>query len=196
MVYQPKHSRPRQGTEQIERSLVVLAQKIATFDSISASAFAPVSKSTEASFDLQILSIAPSAIDGATSEPIQAILLLPRGISENEKVPLVVIPHGGPHSCTTSAFVPGFANLASTYAVVFPNYRGSIGFGQASMDSLLTRIGNVDVQDVMTCTRHVIAKFPAIDGHRVGICGGSHGGFFTAHCTSQYPDFFKAGTVV
>ncbi|KAL3918278.1 MAG: hypothetical protein SGILL_004312, partial [Bacillariaceae sp.] len=154
----------------MDGKVVVLAQKIATFDSIASSTFASVSKNAKVPFDLQILSVDPPKIDGATTEPLQAILLLPKDVPTGEKVPLVVVPHGGPHSCTTSAFVPGFANLASKYAVVFPNYRGSIGFGQAPMDSLLTRIGNVDVEDVMACTKHVIDRFSVIDGHRVGIC--------------------------
>jgi acylaminoacyl-peptidase len=34
-----------------------------------------------------------------------------------------------------------------------------------------------------------------IDAQRVGICGGSHGGFLTAHCTSQYPELFKAAAM-
>jgi acylaminoacyl-peptidase len=173
--------------------LILHAQNVASFGPIACSTFAPVSKTTTFPFDMQILSIDPPEIEGTTAEPIQAILLLPKDVPQGEKVPLVVVPHGGPHSCTMSTFVPGFAHLASKYAVLFPNYRGSIGFGQAPMDSLLTRIGHVDVEDVMACTRHVIEKFSTIDGNRVGICGGSHGGFLTAHCTTQYPDFFKAG---
>jgi hypothetical protein len=85
------------------------------------------------------------------------------------------------------------SNIAKKYAVVFPNYQGSIGFGQASVDSLLTRIGHVDVDDVVTNMKYFVVTFADLGCRKIGICGGSHGGFLTAHCTSQYPGFFKAG---
>ena len=142
---------------------------------------------------MQVLTIDSESIDGAASSPIQALLLLPKKIDQEDKVPMIVVPHGGPHSCSISSFTPGIAYLASKYAVLLPNYRGSIGFGQSPLNTLPTRIGRVDVEDLMFCARYAIDNFGAIDGQRVGICGGSHGGFLTAHCTSQYPEFFKAG---
>jgi dipeptidyl aminopeptidase/acylaminoacyl peptidase len=169
------------------------ARFVANFSPIAASTFSPIKQETHRSYTMKILSINPTSIDGATSNPIQAILLLPKTKSYKGKLPMVVVPHGGPHSCSTSTFAPGIAFLASKYVVLLPNYRGSIGFGQASLNSLLSRIGKVDVDDVMICTRYVIDNFSVVDGDRVGICGGSHGGYLTAHCTSQYPDFFKAG---
>ena len=169
------------------------ARFVANFSPIAASTFSPIKQETHRSYTMKILSINPTSIDGATSNPIQAILLLPKTKSYKGKLPMVVVPHGGPHSCSTSTFAPGIAFLASKYAVLLPNYRGSIGFGQASLNSLLSRIGKVDVDDVMMCTRYVIDNFSVVDGDRVGICGGSHGGYLTAQCTSQYPDFFKAG---
>jgi dipeptidyl aminopeptidase/acylaminoacyl peptidase len=176
--------------------VVVDAREIASFGSIAASTFSTVAANLEVPFYMKMLLIDPPRIEGTTAEPIQAILILPKTASPANPVPLVVIPHGGPHSCTISSFVPGFAHMATKYALVFPNYRGSIGFGQASADSLLTRIGHVDVEDVMTCTKYVMANFAAIACDKIGIFGGSHGGFLTAHCTSQYPGFFKAGTMV
>ena len=145
----------------------------------------------QAPFDVEIISVTP---DDAT-QPIHALVLLPRYVEG--KVPLVVVPHGGPHSCSTSTYVPGFALLASRYAVVLPNYRGSTGFGQGPLTSLLGNIGRMDVDDVMACTQAVIDRYSdsRIDSHRIGMCGGSHGGFLTAHCTSQYPEFFKAAVM-
>ncbi|KAG7366455.1 peptidase S9 prolyl oligopeptidase family protein [Nitzschia inconspicua] len=172
--------------------VAVDGREIAVFDPVAASVYSTIATTFDIPFKMKVLSVGPSKIDGATSDPIQSILLLPKEASTTKKVPLIVVPHGGPHSCTFSNFVPGFAYLASKYAVLFPNYRGSIGFGQAPADSLLTRIGNVDVQDVMTSTKFAIEVVPEIDGQNIGICGGSHGGFLATHCTAQYPDFFKA----
>lgn len=57
---------------------------------------------------------------------------------EDKSVPLVVFPHGGPHSVVTTRFIRDafFFNLLG-YAVLFVNYRGSTGRGQESVDSLL-----------------------------------------------------------
>lgn len=179
--------------EAVDGKVTVEGREIIRFAPIAASAYSTIKTNIDASFKMKVLSTVPPDVDGATNAPIQSILLLPKTASSSQPVPLVVIPHGGPHSCSTSSFAPGFAHLASKYAILFPNYRGSIGFGQASADSLLTRIGDVDVKDVMESTKHAMETTPEIDNQNVGICGGSHGGFLTAHCTSQFPDFFKAG---
>jgi len=168
--------------------------QLVDFGSMARTTYSSVSQASQnepASFDVEILSVTP---DDA-SPPIQAILFLPR-LAEG-KVPLVVVPHGGPHGCSTTAFIPGFALLATRYAVLLPNYRGSTGFGQGPLTSLLGHIGRMDVDDVMTCTRVALDRYgdSRIDSARIGICGGSHGGFLTAHCTSQYPDFFKAAVM-
>ena len=151
----------------------------------------PYKPHQQAPFDVEIISVTPDD----TTEPIQALVLLPRNVEG--KVPLVVVPHGGPHSCSTSTYVPGIALLASRYAVVLPNYRGSTGFGQRPLTSLLGNIGRMDVDDVMACTRAVIDRYSdsRIDSQRIAMCGGSHGGFLTAHCTSQFPTFFKAAAM-
>jgi acylaminoacyl-peptidase len=171
------------------------ARFVSDFGSMAATAYSAVLPKFDIPVEVKLVSMAPPSIEGATDEPIQALLLLPKQATE-KKVPLIVIPHGGPHSCTISSYAPGFAYLASRYAVVFPNYRGSIGFGQSSVESLLARIGHVDVEDVMACTHRVVDEYSdRIDATRIGICGGSHGGFLTAHCTGQYPDYFRAAVM-
>ena len=138
-------------------------------------------------------------VDGgvAMDIPVQSVLMLPENKDDPEKkYPLIVIPHGGPHSCSVASYNPGAAYLCSRgFAVLLPNYRGSIGFGEHGVESLLTRAGNLDVQDVMACTNHAMQTIESIDSNKVGICGGSHGGFLTGHCTGQYPDFFKAAVM-
>ena len=145
----------------------------------------------------EVVSVKPAHIDGATDEPIQGILLLPKDKSlEGKKPPLIVVPHGGPHSCTPTSFVPSAAFLCTQggYAMLFVNFRGSTGFGQDALESLAGRIGRVDVSDVVTATKQVCAS-GVVDPDRVGICGGSHGGFLVGHCIGQYPELFKAGAM-
>jgi acylaminoacyl-peptidase len=130
--------------------------------------------------------------------PFDAILLTPpatppSGVSQKKRA-LVVIPHGGPHSCTPTAFSPAYAYLCLQLdaAILHVNYRGSTGFGSASVRHLQGRIGQSDVADLVTATKAALADPEAcIDPERVGVSGGSHGGFLSSHCIGQHPDIFK-----
>ena len=171
------------------------AKVITEFPPMAASTYASVNlKQSTMAFDVQLLSL-PTDDNSST---MQALFCLPHHLKDQKekKIPLIVIPHGGPHSCTISSYSPGFAFLASHYAIVFPNYRGSTGFGQAALESLLTNIGDNDVRDIMATTQYVVDQFKdVVDKTKIGICGGSHGGFLTAHCTGQYPEYFKAAVM-
>ncbi|XP_050412759.2 acylamino-acid-releasing enzyme isoform X1 [Patella vulgata] len=108
------------------------------------------------------------------------------------KPPLILFPHGGPHTTFDTSFmlyVAGFCQ--SGYSVLLVNYRGSLGFGQNSVNSLLGNIGDQDVKDVKAALDDVIQR-GLVDGDQVFVFGGSHGGFLTTHLIGQYPGFFKA----
>ena len=133
---------------------------------------------------------------GSVKAPIQGILLLPSNIQE-EKVPLIVVPHGGPHSCTSTVYTPSYAYLCQHggYAILHCNYRGSSGFGQNALESLAGTAGSLDVEDVVHLTKHALASNDALDSSRVGVCGGSHGGFLSGHLIGQYPELFKVAAM-
>jgi acylaminoacyl-peptidase len=132
---------------------------------------------------------------GDIKVPIGSILLLPEGAGE-EKLPLIVVPHGGPHTCMSTSYVPSYSFLCKNgrYAILHVNFRGSTGFGQAALESLAGTAGTLDVLDVVAATRSVIDT-GFIDLGRVGICGGSHGGFLAGHCIGQHPDLFKVAAM-
>ena len=82
--------------------------------------------------------------------PYESILISPKSVTNKidndidsldskEKCPLIVVPHGGPHSCMTTSYIASYAFLCLHLgaAVLHVNYRGSTGFGQDSIDSLL-----------------------------------------------------------
>jgi acylaminoacyl-peptidase len=123
--------------------------------------------------------------------PFEAILITPP-VVEGKLLPLITVPHGGPHSCMPTSYVPSYAFLAIhlNSAVLHCNYRGSTGFGQRSIDSLLGTIGTNDVQDVLDCTNMAINE-GYINKDLVAIVGGSHGGFLCGHMIGQYPDLFR-----
>lgn len=138
----------------------------------------------------------PPQIQDEVDTPVQWIIMLPKGAQENEeKPPLIVVPHGGPHSCTSTTFAPSYAFLcASGYAILHVNYRGSTGFGQGSLEALPGHVGLLDVKDVVHATI-TLADTGWIDRSRIGICGGSHGGFLAGHCIGQFPELFKVAAM-
>lgn len=121
--------------------------------------------------------------------PFSAMLHIPI----SGKCALMVFPHGGPHSAFTDAwsmYVNGFLQLG--FAVLEVNYRGSVGSGQDSVESLPGYVGDHDVKDVHQAALHALQDQPSrLDASKVVVFGGSHGGFLTAHLIGQYPDFYK-----
>jgi len=164
---------------------------------IASTRFAPIAPEWCCDFasSIEILDVPPS-LDGMNVEiPVQSVLLLP----DKNKYPqpaVIVVPHGGPHSCSSAIYMPSYAYLCQHggYAILLVNYRGSTGFGQASIEALPSKIGDLDVKDVIAATMQ-LKESGLVDPGRIGICGGSHGGFLTGHCTSQYPDLFKAAAM-
>ncbi|XP_069822608.1 acylamino-acid-releasing enzyme [Dendropsophus ebraccatus] len=125
----------------------------------------------------------------------ESIFLKPKNIPSDGQLPLVVFPHGGPHSTFVSEWMLFPAVLCKMgFAVQLVNYRGSLGFGQNSVLSLLGKIGDQDVKDMQTAVEHSLQTEP-IHPHKVVLCGGSHGGFLSCHLIGQYPEFYKVCVV-
>ena len=67
-------------------------------------------------------------------------------------------PHGGPHGWTGAGFVKLYSYFVSIgYHVLLTNYRGSIGYGEAALESLVGNCGKIDTQDVMDAINQVCA---------------------------------------
>jgi dipeptidyl aminopeptidase/acylaminoacyl peptidase len=122
---------------------------------------------------------------------IQGWLLLPE--HPDGKVPLVTIVHGGPAAAAVPAYGgPGLVPtlLARGYAVFRPNPRGSYGQGERFTVANVRDFGHGDLRDILTGI-DAAAKGAPLDTGRLGITGGSYGGFMTMWAVTQ-TDRFKA----
>lgn len=105
------------------------------------------------------------------------------------KPPLIILPHGGPHGACVAGWAGSVAFLASLgYVVAYVNYRGSTGYGEKSLQSLIdTKGGGPGVRDVADCV--AVAKRCVNDGlcdpEKICVVGGSHGGFLGGHLVGQ-----------
>jgi dipeptidyl aminopeptidase/acylaminoacyl peptidase len=110
-----------------------------------------------------------------------------------ERPPLVAISHGGPTTATIATLDLKIQFWTSRgFAVVDVNYGGSSGYGRAYRDRLDGEWGRVDVDDMVTVARHLVAEGKA-DARRLIIRGGSAGGYTTLAALTLQPGVFTAG---
>jgi len=123
---------------------------------------------------------------------IEGWLVTPAGATPEKKVPVILNIHGGPHSMHNNAFSATLQLLCQHgYAVLSLNPRGSTGYGQRFSDGCVNDWGGGDYKDLMAGLDHALAKHPELDGKRLGVTGGSYGGYMTNWVITQN-DRFKA----
>ena len=122
---------------------------------------------------------------------IEGWLMKPYGYEPGKKYPLVLYIHGGPHSAYGETWFDEFQNLAATgMFVLFTNPRGSSGYGADFTFATRGRWGAEDYVDLMKAV-DVAARRADVDSTRMGVSGGSYGGFMTAWITTK-TNRFKA----
>jgi dipeptidyl aminopeptidase/acylaminoacyl peptidase len=123
---------------------------------------------------------------------IQAALLKPAGADPKNKLPLIVLIHGGPTgNWQDSIEVWGQLLAARGYAVFYPNIRGSVGYGQKFMEMNRGDWGGGDFKDVMWGVKDLIDRGIA-DPSKLGIGGWSYGGYMAEWAVTQTNDFRAA----
>jgi dipeptidyl aminopeptidase/acylaminoacyl peptidase len=122
---------------------------------------------------------------------IPAYLTLPKGVPA-KNLPALVIPHGGPWGRDTwgyNGLAQFFANRG--YAVLMPNFRASTGYGKKFLDAGNQEWGRKMQDDVTWGVKYLVAEGIA-DPKRVGILGGSYGGYATLAGVAFTPDVYAA----
>jgi dipeptidyl aminopeptidase/acylaminoacyl peptidase len=129
---------------------------------------------------------------------LQGLLIRPLGDAEGP-APLLVVVHGGPEAHYSNGWLtnyssPGQMAAARGYAVFYPNYRGSTGRGVAFSMLSQGEPAGAEFDDLIDGIDHLIAEGIA-DSARVGVTGGSYGGYATAWLSTRYSDRIAAGVM-
>ncbi len=110
---------------------------------------------------------------------LEGVLTLPPDEVSKRPYPLVLYPHGGPHSRSSKGFgVTAHVLAHAGYAVFQPNFRGSTGYGKTFLDADRNDLGGGDMRDILAGIEH-LKQEKLIDADRQFVFGSSYGGFMT-----------------
>ncbi len=127
---------------------------------------------------------------------LDGILIYPLEYQKNQRYPLIMVVHGGPESHYRNGWLTGYSSpgqvaAARGFAVFYPNYRGSTGRGVAFSKMSQAAAAGAEFDDLVDGVDHLIAIGLA-DRNKVGITGGSYGGYASAWGATYYSDRFAA----
>jgi len=129
------------------------------------------------------------SFDGKT---ISAFLWMPFNLKRDGANPAVVLPHGGPTGQTIDSFNKTAAALAARgYVCIAPNVRGSTGYGMEFQRANYKDLGNGDLQDEVFGAKFLVAT-GFVDPKKIGITGGSYGGYMAMIAIGRTPDVWAA----
>lgn len=136
------------------------------------------------------------ARDGLT---IEGLLIEPLNYRSGQRYPLILTVHGGPEAHYHNGFLtryssPGQVGAAEGFAIFYPNYRGSTGRGVEFSMKSQAGYAQEEFDDLIDGVDYLI-DIGLVDRNRVGITGGSYGGFATAWCSTYHSERFAAGVM-
>ncbi len=130
---------------------------------------------------------------------LEGILIRPLDERAGERYPLILSVHGGPEAHESNGWLthysrPGQMAAARGFAVFYPNYRGSTGRGVAFSKLSQADAGGREFDDLIDAVDSLVAS-GLVDREKVGITGGSYGGYATAWCSTRHSERFAAGVM-
>jgi dipeptidyl aminopeptidase/acylaminoacyl peptidase len=130
---------------------------------------------------------------------LEGVLIRPLGEERGRRYPLILSVHGGPESRRPNGWLTSYSSLgqvaaAQGFSVFYPNYRGSTGRGVE-----FSKLGQGDYaggefNDLVDAVNYLV-ETGLVDRGRVGVTGGSYGGFATAWCATALTEHFAAGVM-
>jgi dipeptidyl aminopeptidase/acylaminoacyl peptidase len=128
----------------------------------------------------------------ANGQELDAWVITPPGFDPSKRYPLILEIHGGPQGLYGEGFYHEFQLLAGRgYVVLYTNPRGSDGYGQGFVSALRNDWGGVDYRDVIAGLDWLVAQ-GFVDESRMGVTGGSYGGYLTNWIIGQTTRFKAA----
>ena len=145
---------------------------------------------------LNLVPVERVAFKGADGWDVDGFFMKPAGWEPGKKYPMVLTIHGGPAGMYGFDWFHEFQVYASRgWAVFFTNPRGSTGYGEKFERGIALNWGGNDYVDVMNGVDAALAKYPWIDKDRLGVTGGSYGGYLTNWIISHTTRFKAAVTL-
>lgn len=137
-----------------------------------------------------------SAEDGTE---LEGVLIYPVNYDREQTYPLITVVHGGPEAHYSNGWVtdysdPGQLGASEGYFVFYPNYRGSTGRGEEFAKSSQGDLAGDEFDDIVAGVEELI-DVGAVDEEKVGVTGGSYGGYATAWMATRYTEKFAAGVM-
>ncbi len=127
------------------------------------------------------------------AQQVPALLYAPKGATDDDRLPALVMVHGGPTAQYFRGFDPYAQFLSSRgYVVLQPNVRGSTGYGVAWRDTNIMDWGGGDLEDVAAGADY-LRTLPYVDPERIGVFGGSCGGYMSFMAVTKKPSSFAVG---
>jgi len=130
---------------------------------------------------------------------IEGLLIRPLDYQRGERVPMVMVVHGGPEAHQSNGWLtsysrPGQVLAARGYAVFYPNYRGSTGRGVEFSKISQGDLAGAEFDDLVDGVEHLV-EVGIADRDRVGITGGSYGGYASAWGATKLTEHFAASVM-
>lgn len=130
---------------------------------------------------------------------IQGVLIYPINYEQGKSYPLITYVHGGPEAAVQNGWETGYGSwgqfaAAKDFFVFMPNYRASSGRGVEFTMMGFGDLAGKEFEDVIDGIDYLIQK-GFVDRNKVGIGGGSYGGYFSAWAATKYSDRFAASVV-
>lgn len=162
----------------------------------------PPARLTEANPWLADIRLAPQEVvvhEARDGLELEGILIRPLDGGPDRPAPLVMVVHGGPEGHRRNGWLSRYSAPAQVlagrgYAVFFPNYRGSTGRGVAFSKLGQEDAAGAEFDDLVDAVDHLV-EIGVADPDRIGVTGGSYGGYATAWLTTRYSERFAAGVM-
>ena len=132
---------------------------------------------------------------GWNDETVHGYVVKPANYKKGRKYPVAFIVHGGPQGSMGNHFHYRWnpqTYAGAGYAVVFIDFHGSTGYGQAFTDSISGDWGGKPLEDLQKGWAHALKSYDFLDGNKAAMLGASYGGYMANWIAGAWPDAFKA----